>query len=275
MMRIVQSIALGAIGSEHYDDPVGKHYAAFEGIVYDLDQILECLNRMQAMLDGETPRDDLALAACTWQAVILYARCFDSGAEGRQGALGDRAVRTFSANEGQLHAGLLDVRDERFAHAGPDARHRCVLALFEHGGQRWLAPGFEIETPTGMFDADQLALMQSMVRAACLRRPGAHQRPSGARAEARRCGRRRPDLRATAREPATGDARGAGARFDRTRIHRRLDRVLGSRQAEVRPSGSKEATEGDLALIGDFVGKEHVQHLAVNVRHPERCNVRG
>jgi hypothetical protein len=40
-----------------------------------------------------------------------------------------------------------------------------VLApRLERAGRRWLAPGFEIETPTGMFDADQLALMQSMVR---------------------------------------------------------------------------------------------------------------
>lgn len=163
-MRVVQSIAPDAIGSEHYDQPLGKRYAAFEGIVYDLAQIRECLSRMSAMVNGEVERDNLSLAAYTWQAVILYARCFDPGAQGRQGTLGDRAVRTFSNDEATLHAGLLDVRDERFAHAGPDARHRCVLHMFERDGTRWLAPGFEIETPTGMFDDGQIALMQGMVQ---------------------------------------------------------------------------------------------------------------
>lgn len=163
MMRIVQSIPIGATGSEHYDDPLGKRYAAFEGIVHDLDLVAQCLDRLAAMLAGDQARDDLALAAYTWQAVILYARCFDMSAEGRQGALGERAVRTFSADQAQLHAGLLDVRNERFAHAGPDARHRCVLVLFERGAERRLEPGFEIETPTGMFDDEQVALMQGIV----------------------------------------------------------------------------------------------------------------
>jgi len=77
MMRIVQSIAIGAIGSEYFDDRVGKRYAAFEGIVYDLGQIAACLDRIEAMLTGEVARDDLALAAYTWLAVMMYARCFD------------------------------------------------------------------------------------------------------------------------------------------------------------------------------------------------------
>jgi hypothetical protein len=164
MMRIVQSIAIGAIGSEYFDDRVGKRYAAFEGIVYDLGQIAACLDRIEAMLTGVVARDDLALAAYTWLAVMMYSRCFDNSAEGRQGALGDKATRLFSGDEAQLHAGLLDVRNERFAHAGPDARHRCILAMFERDGARWLAPGFEIETPTGMFDDEQVALMQRIVR---------------------------------------------------------------------------------------------------------------
>lgn len=163
MMRIVQSIAIGAIGSEYFDDRVGKRYAAFEGIVYDLGQIAACLDRIEAMLTGEVARDDLALAAYTWLAVMMYARCFDGSAEGRQGALGDKATRLLSADEAQLHAGLLDLRNERFAHAGPDARHRCVLAMFERDGAQWLAPGFEIETPTGMIDDEQVALMQQIV----------------------------------------------------------------------------------------------------------------
>jgi hypothetical protein len=83
--------------------------------------------------------------------------------KGARGGLGDRAVRQFSADETTLHRGLLDVRDQRFAHAGPDANHRCILALFEHGGAPQLVPGFEIETPTGMFDHEQVALMGDMV----------------------------------------------------------------------------------------------------------------
>jgi hypothetical protein len=164
MMRIVQSIAIGAVGSEHFDHPIARRYAAFAGIFYDLQQVAACLARIEAMLTGEGARDDLALAAYTWHAVMMYARCFDNGAEGRQGALGDRATRLLATDEAQLHAGLLDVRDERFAHAGPDARHRCVLAMFERDGSRWLAPGFEIETPTGMIDDEQVALMQQIVR---------------------------------------------------------------------------------------------------------------
>ena len=68
MMRIVQSIAIGAIGSEYFDDRVGKRYAAFEGIVYDLGQIAACLDRIEAMLTGEVARDDLDEALRTKRA---------------------------------------------------------------------------------------------------------------------------------------------------------------------------------------------------------------
>lgn len=132
-------------------------------IVYDLSLIQECLNRIAKILDSDGKRDDLMLASYTWQVVILYARCFDTSSKGRQGALGDKATRTLSAEEATLHEGLIDVRNDRFAHAGPDARHRCVLHMFEREGKRWLDPGFEIETPTGMLDDEQVALMQSIV----------------------------------------------------------------------------------------------------------------
>jgi len=110
------------------------------------------------------PPNDTALAAFTWHAVLRYARCFDDGADGRQGRLGAHALRLLSNDEATLHEGLLAVRDGRFAHAGQEANHRCLVVLVGAGGGNALVPGYEIETPTGMFDQEQVELMSGIVR---------------------------------------------------------------------------------------------------------------
>jgi len=165
MMRVIQSLPPpGAIGSEHCNDPRGRRYAALVGIVHDLKAVQVCLDRIAELNRAGVPATDTALAAFTWHAVLRYARCFDDGAEGRQGRLGAHALRLLSNDEATLHEGLLAVRDGRFAHAGQEANHRCLVILVGAGGGNTLIPGYEIETPTGMFDQEQVELMSGMVR---------------------------------------------------------------------------------------------------------------
>ena len=163
MMRLYQSpIPADALGSSAYETPLGRRYASFQGISHDLATVDECLQRIAAILAGER-WDRIAATAFTWNAVLLYARCWESASDGRGGALGKVAFQSLSDDERALHNGLLTVRDQRFAHAGNEAKHRCIVFLRDSASGNGLSPGFEFETPTMIVDTDQVALARSLV----------------------------------------------------------------------------------------------------------------
>lgn len=159
MMKIYQTLKVDSLATRYYTSQIAGQYAAYEGIVHDLDWVATCLLRIAAAMDV-APMDRQLISAFTWQVVVLYARCFEPASDGRRAALGDRALRLLDNDERRLHEGLLEVRSARFAHAGMEANHRALCALMPDGV---LELGFEIEGPDGMFDHGQVALTMAVV----------------------------------------------------------------------------------------------------------------
>jgi hypothetical protein len=127
--------------------------------VHDLERVNECLVRIANSLDSGIA-DEVLVSACTWQVVVLYARCFESVSNGRRAALGDAAVRTLTTDERSLHDGWLDLRNTRFAHVGIEAKHKAIVALLPNGELTVL---YEIEVPAGIADREQLTLGMGLV----------------------------------------------------------------------------------------------------------------
>jgi hypothetical protein len=159
MMRVFQELRPDSVATDFYTSHLSGQYAAYEGIVHDLEWVANCLVRISDAL-AVPPIDHALVSAFTWQTVLLYARCFEATSQGRRAPLGGRALRVLTADERRLHEGLLAVRHTRFAHAGSEANHRTLCSLMP---DKSLQLGFQIEEPSGMVDAAQVALAMDLV----------------------------------------------------------------------------------------------------------------
>lgn len=144
MQRDYWSAPNGAVASIALDWPEAKTCSGWVSILDDLDRIRDASECLASELESEGMGDPLLREPLTWMIVVRYGRCFAQGV-GR-GAMLDEAVvaKRLSGDLLLLHSGLLERRNQTFAHAGKQCEHTVVLHLVEEaeGSRFLLSPDF-------------------------------------------------------------------------------------------------------------------------------------
>lgn len=156
-----------SLGSVAVENPIALHVVAWYSISIDLEAIAAVAERL--VRETENPRDGVVdrmlCDSLTWHLVVRYGACF-AETYGRRVKLELRDVEDLGDKDMlTLHRGMIDRRNESFAHAGKLCRYRLIVHLMADepdGPKFWATPS--IDMPGRIADTEQCSLIAALCR---------------------------------------------------------------------------------------------------------------
>lgn len=145
-----------ALASMRIEWPQAQQFAGWSSIRTDLQCVQQAAQRLHHEISSDQP-DPVLVEALTWMIVVRYGRCFTTCAS-RRVKLDEGDVRKQldrARDLAALHSGLIERRNQTFAHAGEQCEHAVDVHLLNtpSGESLCFSPAFS--SPGGIWAQEQ------------------------------------------------------------------------------------------------------------------------
>lgn len=156
----------GALASMRIEWPQAQQFAGWSSIRTDLQCVQQAAQRLYHEISSDQP-DPILVEALTWMIVVRYGRCFTTCASRRvkldEGDIRKQLDR--APDLAALHNGLIERRNQTFAHAGEQCQHALDVHLLNTPGGEDLAFSPAFSSPGGIWSREQCERIADLTEA--------------------------------------------------------------------------------------------------------------